>query len=129
MTYFGQTTRPFKERYTEHKYSFSTPKKELTRAEGKTVTIEDQIQEKRNKSELANHIWDLKSQKKDFTIEWKIERRALPYKNGSKFCDLCAWEKTYIALGDPSTTLNSRNEIFHKCRIRTRFTLQSFKPP
>ena len=128
-TYFGQTTRSFKERFTEHKYSFSTPKKELPRGEGKIATIEDQIAEKRNKSELADYIWGLKKEKKPFTIEWKIEKRAVPYKNGARYCDLCAIEKTCIALGDPSSTLNSRNEIFHKCRNRTKFTLQNFLPP
>ena len=129
VTYFGQTTRTFKERYTEQKYSFSTPKKELSRGEGKTATMADQIEEKKSKSELANYIWNLKQQKKAFTIEWKIEKKAFPYKNGSRYCDLCLNEKTSIALGDPTSTLNSRNEIFQKCRSRTRFTLQNFMPP
>ena len=31
-----------------------------------------------------------------------------------------------IALGDPSTTLNRRNEIFHKCRSRTKYLLKNF---
>ena len=29
-----------------------------------------------------------------------------------KYCDLCLTEKTLIALGDPSTMLNKRTEIF-----------------
>ena len=42
MTYFGQTIRKFKDRYTEHKNSFSTPKKILIR-NGKPVQIDEQI--------------------------------------------------------------------------------------
>ena len=129
-TYFGQTTRPVKDRITEHKYSISTPKKVLSRGDGRVATIEDQIEEKKNKSELSAFVWKLKQQKQAFTIEWKIVKKALPYKNGSRYCDLCAEEKTRIALGDPTSTLNSRNEIFHKCRSKTKFTLQYFnKPP
>ena len=129
-TYFGQTMRTVKERITEHKYSFSTPKKALNRANGRIATIQDQIEEKKNKSELACHIWKLKERKQKYSIDWKIVKRALPYTKGSRYCDLCANEKTFIALGDPTSTLNSRNEIFHKCRSKTRFTLQYFhKPP
>ena len=62
-TYFGQTMRTVKERITEHKYSFSTPKKALNRANGRIATIQDQIEEKKNKSELACHIWKLKQRK------------------------------------------------------------------
>ena len=128
-TYFGQTTRPVKDRITEHKYSFSTPRKNLIRRGGKIATIEDQIEEKKNKSELANYVWKLKQLKKNFTIKWKIEKKAQPYRKGARYCNLCALEKTCIALGDPSSTLNSRNEIFHKCRSKTKFTLQNFLPP
>ena len=96
---------------------------------GKIATIEDQIEEKKNKSELANYVWKLKQLKKNFTIKWKIEKKAQPYRKGARYCNLCALEKTCIALGDPSSTLNSRNEIFHKCRSKTKFTLQNFLPP
>ena len=105
MTYFGQTTRAFKTRYGEHKNTFSTPKKPLARREG-TASIADQIEEKKNKSELAAHVWQLKEQKKEFNIRWKIERKSVPYVNGAKACNLCADEKTSICLGDPSCTLN-----------------------
>ena len=128
MSYYGQTTRAFKIRFGEHKNTFNTPKKILNRRGG-AASIADQIEEKKNKSELAAHVWGLKKQKKNFNITWRIERRALPYKIGAKNCNLCANEKTCIALGDPDTTLNRRNEIFHKCRNRTKYLLKNFMPP
>ena len=128
MTYYGQTTRNFKTRFGEHKTSFSTPKKILNRRGGQ-ATLADQIEEKKNKSELAAYIWKLKEQKRDFKINWFIEKRAWPYKPGSKQCDLCACEKTFITMGDPGHTLNRRNEIFHKCRNRTKYLLKNFLPP
>ena len=134
--YNGQTGRAFKERYKEHMYSLSTPKKELIRkdkntGEKKVVTIKEQIEERKEKSELANYVWSLKEQGKKFSLEWSIVKKAFNYKNGQRFCDLCATETTLIALGEPATTLNKRSEIFHKCRYKARFKLQAFlsKPP
>ena len=129
MHYYGQTKNAVKLRVQQHNYSFSTPKNILNR-KGKLVSIQEQIEEKKTKSELASHIWELKEKKTDFSITWRIEKKAFPYKIGSKHCNLCAWEKTCIARADPKSTLNSRNEIFHKCREKTRFMLQNFlKPP
>ena len=128
MSYYGQTTRSFKTRFGEHKYSFSTPKKILNRRGG-SASLADQIEEKKNKSELAAYIWKLKEQKKAFKVSWSIVKRAWPYNPGSKQCDLCACEKTFIAMGDPACTLNRRSEVFHKCRSRTKFLLKNFLPP
>ena len=109
--------------------TFSTPKKVLNR-KGKLVSIKEQIEEKKTKSELAKHIWSLKESKIDFNIKWRIEKKAFNYKIGSKNCNLCVWERTTIAMADPKSLLNSRNEIFHKCREKTRYMLHNFlKPP
>ena len=77
---------------------------------------------------MAAHIWALKEKGKQYRINWKIHRRAFPYRNGTKYCDLCANEKTSIGLGDPKTTLNSRSEILHKCRNKSKFLLSNFLP-
>ena len=65
-------------------------------------------------------------------IKWSIARKAHNYKNGDRNCDLCATEKTLIALGDPETMLNKRTEIFRKCTEMNKFKLSHFvgkKPP
>ena len=126
MVYIGQTIRPFKERFNEHKTSFTTPKKD-----GPKNTIKQQLEAKKTKSELAAHIWALKEAGTPFTTTWHIQKRGHAYKNGSKHCDLCAWEKTFIAIGKPTTILNSRNEVFYKCRSQRNFILdnkEKFKP-
>ena len=102
----------------------------LEEGRNKSKDIEQQIEEKKTKSELAKHIWSLKESKIDFNIKWRIEKKAFNYKIGSKNCNLCVWEKTVIAMADPKSLLNSRNEIFHKCREKTRYMLHNFlKPP
>ena len=110
-SYWGQSMRPFKERYREHMTSISTPKKDKP-----GCTIKDQIETKKQKSEFSAHIWKLKEGKKDFSIKWHIQRRAFPYTNGGAGCDLCAWEKFYILMGDPAITLNRRSELFFRCK-------------
>ena len=64
-------------------------------------------------------------------MKWSIAKKAHNYKNGDKYCDLCATEKTLIALGEPETMLNKRTEIFRKCTKMNDFKLSHFlkKPP
>ena len=110
--YWGQSMRPFKDRWREHMTSFSTPLKDKP-----GNSIEQQIEAKKQKSELAAYIWKLKEEKKDFKISWHIQRKAYPYTNGGGgLCDLCAWEKYYILMGDPAITLNRRSELFFRCK-------------
>ena len=113
------------QRYVEHKNSFSTPQKVLNR-NGKKIQIEEQFEVKKCRSELANYVWDLKEKKKKFSIKWQILKKAFPYRNGQRYCDLCANEKTSISLSDPAKSLNSRNEIYHKCRQKVKFKLSNF---
>ena len=132
-SYFGQCMRTFKERYREHCTSISTPKKEKTNSSS-TVTIKEQIEIKKQKSEFAAHVWKLKEGNRPFTIKWHIQKRAFPYTNGTKSCDLCSWEKFYILLGDPSTTINSRSELFFRCKSQRDCLLSNYskihsKPP
>ena len=113
MTYYGQTKRTFKARYTEHKTSFNNSKVGHL------------------KSELAAYVWKLKKENTDYEIQWSIKKTGFAYRNGVKNCDLCAWEKLSIALGDPESTLNSRTEILAKCRMKRKYKLSNFitKPP
>ena len=130
-TYYGQCMRSFKKRYTEHCTSFSMPLKDRELEDGTILTIKDQIETKKNKSELAAHIWKLKEDQKPFKISWHIQRKAYPYSNGAKVCNLCSWEKFYILMGDPKTTINSRSELFFRCKSQRDCLLsnrQKFKP-
>ena len=114
-SYFGQCMRTFKERYREHCTSLTTPKKERQNSSS-VLSIQDQIDTKKQKSELAAHVWKLKEDQKPYKITWHIQRKAYPYRNGMRVCDLCSWEKFYILLGDPKTTVNSRSELFFRCK-------------
>ena len=78
-TYVGLTATEFKTRWRNHQMSFKH-------------------ESKKNDTELSKHLWQLKDQKKDFTISWKILAKAKSYTNLTKRCNLCNTEKFYIIL-------------------------------
>ena len=106
--YIGCSETEFKTRWNNHKSSF---KHEIYS----------------DKTRLSQHIWQLKNENVDFDVVWKIQRKSIPYTNGSKRCDLCLSEKLEILRSDPSTTLNKRTEIASKCRHKSKFKLSNFK--
>ena len=133
--YWGHA-KHFKQRKNQHTTSFNMPTRVLTRTDKETgasydVSIDEQIEEKKARTELAKYVWQLKEQGLTPEIRWFIERRAFEYKIGHRYCDLDVSEKTCIALGDPETMLNKRTEIFQKCTHRNQYKLENFlqKPP
>ena len=127
--YAGQALH-FKQRWYQHKTSFSDPKKELPGVKGSTTkrSIADQIVEKKKKSELAKYVWKLKEMGLRYKIKWSIIKHAKPYRKGANYCDLCLTEKVIIALAD-SSYLNKRSEINNKCRHANEFKLSYMHPP
>ena len=95
MTYYGQTMREFKRRWTEHKHAMAN--------EGSP-----------HATALSNYVHKLKKRKENFTIKCSVKSRATIFTNGSKRCMLCVREKVAIALHDPKTLLNAKTEILHK---------------
>jgi len=102
MHYYGLTEGPFKTRYNGHTHSFRS-------------------ESCRSETELSKYIWDLKDSNRPYKIEWNIAQRAVPYRCGSRRCDVCLTEKMIIALADPTSTLNKRAEIVSTCRHRAKF--------
>ena len=91
-TYVGLTATDFETRWRNHQISFKH-------------------ENKKNDTELSKHLWQLKDQKKDFTISWKIVAKAKSYTNLTKRCNLCNTEKYYILYKPDMATLNKRNEL------------------
>ena len=88
------------------------------------ISIDEQIAEKEDKSELSRYVWKLKKKGLKPKIKWKIVMKARPYTKGSRYCDLCLSEKTLIAIaGDRS--LNKRKEIHRKCTHMNKFKLSA----
>ena len=103
IDYIGSTSTTFKARYNDHMCSTRHLKYKA-------------------KSELSTYIWELKENKIDFNVKWKILDRALPYKNGLKKCNLCLREKLLI-LNYPKAILNNK-ELTIKCRHRFKFKMK-----
>ena len=125
----GKTARAFKTRYREHNLSLKIPPKQYRyRGEDRTRTdqeINDLIEERRNKSMLVKYVWKMRDKGRETVLKWSLSKRAHRYTIGCKFCDLCATEKTCIALGDPKYMLNKRTEIYRKCDYMKRYKLEA----
>ena len=107
MNYIGQCGNDFKGRHAVHKNSFK-------------------YRNKRTSTLLAGHIWKLKDEKKNYKIEWSIEKKSTGYNQTSKTCNLCLSEKASILAFEPKEKLiNSRSEIISKCRHENKYILQN----
>ena len=105
--YIGQTSTTFKSRFANHKASFKHSSKA-------------------NQTELSKYVWQLKSAGKEYSITWKIVRRAMSCITTSRHCGLCTAEKLCILKGDTAKLLNKRSEIASSCRHRTKLYLSNF---
>ena len=61
-------------------------------------------------------IWELKENRKNYTVDWLIAMKAHPYICGTRKCDLCLCEKLMIARANSASLLNKRDELVSKCR-------------
>ena len=104
--YIGLTEGTFKQRYTQHKSTFTHRKLS-------------------NSTELSKCIWQLKDSNTSFTTKWSIIARARPYHNSSKRCDLCLAEKLHIIKRSNNNLLNKRSELVSKCRHENKFYLKN----
>jgi hypothetical protein len=108
-TYVGLTESTFKTRYGNHKNSFKHAAK-------------------RSSTELSKYIWGLKDKNINFNIIWRILKRAQPYSNTSKKCNLCIWEKYFIIYRPQLATLNRRNKLVSTCRHASKHLLSNTNP-
>ena len=104
QTYVGLTENTFKTRFNNHKASFNS-------------------YQKRNSTELNKYVWDLKRENVDYSVRWKILKRAKSYNCASNRCNLCLWEKYYIICKPELATLNKRIELVSSCRHARKFLL------
>ena len=77
-------------------------------------------------SELSKKVWEIKNRLgcNNFVIKWAIRGESKSYRAGDKFCNLCHEEVFQILNYTESESLvNSRNELYKKCRHKDRFKL------
>ena len=110
------------------RYFEPTPRVNRLSKKARTVAeMQEGDRVKRNKNELSKFYWLLRERSYYVAVKWKIRKKAFPYRNGMKFCDLCTTESTEILLEDPLYLLNKRNEVFHKCTDKNQFKLANIK--
>ena len=106
--YIGMTANSFKERYRNHKKSYTN------------ATY-------MNETELSKYIWKLNQNGRTFTLTWSILRHATPYSSGGKQSSLCTQDKLCVLKANKKLVLNSRSEIFTKCQHQKRFLAGNYE--
>ena len=94
--YYTGATKNFKKRYYSHHATFVNA-------------------DHTNQTTLSRHIWQLKENNIDHTIEWSVKDRAPPFNPITGLCRLCDLEKYYILKEPTEATLNQRSEFFSHC--------------
>lgn len=106
--YYGTSEGEFKTRFNNHTKSFKHSKYQ-------------------NDTELSKLIWQLKENSTPFELSWSIEKKAFPYKCGTRRCDLCLTEKVCIIRANPNGLMNKRTELLSRCRHRNKFLIANVK--
>ena len=105
-TYTGVTGNTFKQRLGGHRSDIK-------------------LRKNRHKSTLADHIWTLKDEGKDYNLEWNLVERAPAFNPTTRKCRVCLKEKKQILYNRNGSSLNKRNEIFNTCRHRKQKLLMN----
>ena len=101
--YFGISAGYWKQRFYNHRHSFSNPSL-------------------RNQTALSKWFWRLKD--KDLTLLVRFIKRLISPSNFRSRCNLCVEEKiSIIRYRNTSKLLNQRNELIFKCRHKNRYRL------
>ena len=67
---------------------------------------------------MAQFIWDLKLENKQWEISWKIVKESKPYQRETKVCKLCEDEKLCILnlmKKEPARAINKRTDLLKSC--------------
>ena len=89
--YLGTAANTFKERFRNHKLSFTNDRY-------------------KNNTSLSKYIWKLKEDQVPFQVHWSAVGKAPTYTPSTNICHLCNLEKTLILLSEEETSLKKRSE-------------------
>ena len=109
--YIGISEPPFKGRWSDHMTSCNDKKY-------------------RTKTKLSQEFWTIKDSGHQVDryqdVKFEILKKSVPYKAGSKKCNLCLSEKLLVMKNERSV-INKRDEFVSKCRHTLKFMLSNFK--
>ena len=74
-----------------------------------------------NKTTLSTKVWELRDAGHQPVVKFKIVKTAPSADTCSSRCQLCLCEKKHILYENDQLMLNSRDEIFTRCRHRARW--------
>ena len=105
--YIGSTANSFKKRLANHLHSFRNPGM-------------------KNSTSLARTIHDLKNRKIEYTIDWKVIKRARAYSGGGGECGLCI-EEVFTILQRKDNLINRHTECLINCLHKRKMCFNNYK--
>ena len=118
-------TVDLKRRVAEHRTSLNPSTKPFTNKKtGETRSVQQLNDDKKKKSTLAAHVWEVRANNLIPTVEWFIQQRSTAYTPGDHWCGICLGEATLICFADPETSLNKRTEMRQACRHKWKYKYQ-----
>ena len=105
----GSTSTTFKNRYSNHKISFTNKLK-------------------RHNTELSNYIWELKDAYKDYNLKWETLCRTKTKPRNNKTCHLCCLEKYEIEKIKKDLSLLKEKKDINPASIVKKCILKEQKP-
>ena len=74
--------------------------------------------------ELPKKVWEMKENKVEYKLVWKLRKVGKSYSPGEPFFHLCLEEiHQKIFYDEGEKLLNTKNELYKKCRHKSRFKL------
>ena len=73
---------------------------------------------------MSKKTWELRENNIGYNLEWKHRTLLKSYKPGEPFCHLCLEEINQIIFyNEVDEIINSKNELYKKCRHKSRYKL------
>ena len=104
--YYGSTAGKFITRYHVHKGSLKH-------------------RNSQNKTSLSNKVWELRDAGHQPEVKFSIMKTAPSADTCASRCQLCLCEKKHILYDNDPLMLNSRDEIFSRCRHKARWKVNN----
>ena len=82
----------------------------------------------KNGTALSKKVWELRDRGLNPSVHYSVHAEAESASTCSKKCRLCLGEKRAILFEESELLLNSRVEIFSRCRHRVRWKVVKFMP-
>ena len=108
----------------DFKYVGSTSRKFITRFHTHNTSLRHR--HSKTPTSMSRKVWELRDRGIQPTVSYQILKTARSAATCDRKCKLCIEEKKLILFNKDPNLVNSREEIYNRCRNRDRWKIQKF---